>query len=86
MSEPLVAGQGARHAASQAPPTCVPPLAQCGDEGAQRRKRLLSSSPQTLVQEDDIITTRNREEEFLLMCYVCDVMYMKKLQITSIRK
>lgn len=58
MSEPLGAGQGSRHAASQAPPPAVPPLAQCGDEGAQRRKRLLRSSAQTLAQGDDIITER----------------------------
>lgn len=71
VSEPLGAGQGARHAASQAPPRRVPPLAQCGDEGAQRRKRLLSSSSYTLAQEDDIITTGYTEEEFLLV-YVED--------------
>lgn len=65
MSEPQGAAHGARYATGQAPSPYIPPLAQCGNEGAQRRKRLLGSSPQTLAQEDDIITKRNREEEFL---------------------
>lgn len=34
VSEPQGAAQGARQAASQAPSPHVPPLAQCGDEGA----------------------------------------------------
>lgn len=55
MSEPLGVGHCTRHAASKAPSPCVPPLAQCGDEGAQRWKWLLGSSPKTLPQEDDII-------------------------------
>lgn len=60
VSEPLAASQGARHAASQAPPPGVPPLAQRGDEGSKRRKRLLRSSAQTLVQRGDITTVIQR--------------------------
>lgn len=56
VSEPLAASKGARHAANQAPPPGVPPLAQRGDEGSERWKRLLRSSPQTLVQGDGITT------------------------------
>lgn len=63
MSEAQAAAQAARHAAGQAPPPQLPPLAQCGDEGSQRWKRLLGSSPQTLTQEDDIITMTTQKKK-----------------------
>lgn len=50
--------EAARHytttaaAASKAPPNQVPPLAQCGDEGAESRKWLLGSTPKTLANSE----------------------------------
>lgn len=39
-------------AASKAPPNQVPPLAQCGDEGAESWKWLLGSTPKTLANSE----------------------------------
>ena len=61
MPESQAAVQGSRHAAGKAPPPRIPPLAQRGDEGAERRERLLGPSPQTLARGDDIITVSGGE-------------------------
>ena len=50
----------ARLCARCAPTPSLPPLAQRGDEGAQRGEGLLCAMPRTLVQGWDIITRAQR--------------------------
>lgn len=61
VSESVVTGQVAHDATSQSTSSHVPPLAERGDEGAQRWKRLLGSSPQTLPHKNMIMKTSGKK-------------------------